>query len=251
MAGIDLGDYRSGGYFLITPEPEECASRTELPPGCIPLSVARALAQTFPDWWAFAWATNEQERSRIARHLAWPQERLVQIQEWVGNNESVKIGFPNVLLSYASMAEFAGKFIDPAEPVAWIGIGLHMAFVEDYLQARRPTGAEGTPGVYQALNGRHLLHEGGCLLGFDILHFEYTQFDSWLWKSLHPDFLGPNGKGLNSYGLLDDAETAIEAATWAMQVEYDMPNPAPHPNWWLPWIVVDYTPPRPPSQTAK
>jgi hypothetical protein len=242
MADIDLGDYRSGGYFLITPEPEECASRTELPPGCIPLSVARAMAQTFPDWWAFAWATNEREQSRIARQMKRPPERIIQIQEWVGLHEQ-QFGFPNVFLSHAGMAEFARTFIAPAEPVAWIGIGLHVAFVEDYLQARQPGDAEGTPGVYQALSGRHLLHEGGRVRGFDILHFEYTQFDSWLWKSPHPDFLGSNGKGLNSYGLLDDAETAIEAATWAMQVEYDTPNPAPHPNWWLPWIVVDYTPP--------
>ncbi|HYF64751.1 MAG TPA: hypothetical protein VD886_18135 [Herpetosiphonaceae bacterium] len=246
MGEIDLGDYRSGGYFLMTPTPEECASRTELPPDCIPHSVSFGMAQFFPDSWGFDWAANERERSTVARELGWPQERIIRVQEWVNANPQ-QFDFPNVFLSHAAMAEFARTFIDPDQPVAWIGIGLHVAFVEEYLQARRPTGNQGTPGVYQALSGRQPLHAGGQVRGFDVLHFEYSTFDSWLWKSLHIGFAESSGQGLNSYGLLDDAWTARAAAVWSMHDEYDTSDPDPDPHWWLPWVVVDYTPP---GQTA-
>lgn len=244
MTIINLDDYYVGGYFLLKQRDKMCLPYTELPAECEPYSIAKWIAWTIPNTWGFTWATDERKLSDISKQLGFERERLLQMQQWVTTNESVRFGYPNVFLSYAAMHEFAHHFIDPTEPVRYVGIGYHRSFMDEFLESQKPMGNAGTPGVYQMLNDRQKLQSGGDIRGFDILCFEYTEFDSWLCPYLYSEFVKATGITLNQYGLLDNELTAIQAAKFAIQAEYDTDDPVLDSNWWQPWLVVDYTPTR-------
>lgn len=238
---IDLNEYYAGGYFLLKSRTKLCIPRAELPANCDPYSPAKWITWSIPNTWGFTWATDDRELSSVAKYLRLSRERLLQMQQWVTSYEAIQVGYPNVFLSYTAMHTFASQFIDDKEALRYIGIGIHRLFIDEFLHTRKPVGSEGTSGIYQMLSGKHVLHPDGYILGFDILHFEYSEFNSWLCPYLYSGFVAATGIALNAYGLLDDEATAVQAAKFSIQAEYDTDSPILNSEWWLPWIVVDYT----------
>jgi hypothetical protein len=219
---------RASGYFLTKPVAGNDRSMdSSLLPGPL-ISLSTCLAESaFEYWWSA-------ENVESATGFGVPAGRLPELVTWYRDRFGVEFGAPNVAFTLAVVHEFIEQFVeDPADLVV-LGCAL-AADQADRLLQHPAAPDQGEYGVYEAIRGDMPLDEGGEVLGYEVLSYEYGIEHSWLCGGLERDAREVLGISPGSWGLIAGESDARAVAAYANRD--DVPT---EPGTWFPWLVVRY-----------
>jgi hypothetical protein len=161
---------------------------------------------------------------------------LQPIQDWVGKHfERGEVGFPGTFFRRELALEFSERFLLGGPELKLIGIGLPEAYVAEFLEEGAPGASEGVPGIYQAVEARTQLDEGGASLGFEPLGYESGSFHSFVCNSLEKDYSQVLNLKLNRHGRFTDLAACESAVEFTRR-----DSTGAEPSLWQPWQVVEY-----------
>jgi hypothetical protein len=226
----------SGGYFFVGAAARPAYAGSKVLPELL-WTPTSCICELYPEYWAFSWCNPPQEEIDSAiSHLGLNPSDFQPLQEWVEQQFEVGgVGFPGVLLRHEVALEFAAKFLRAGPEIKLIGIGLPEAYVEEFLSEAEPGPGEGPPGVYQAVESRGSLAEGGVPLGFEPLGYDYGGFHSFICNSLEADY----SEELNL--TINENARFSEFAACELAVQYTrLDSTGAEPALWQPWLVVEY-----------
>lgn len=217
----DISALYAGGYFLTCPIDKPDYLSDETLPKYI-LSASACLSGTSG---IVEWTGGDLEK------LGVPQIQYSEIEEWNKVAFGSVFGYPDVFYTLSGAQRYVQKFIpEPPDDLVIIGIALSPKLTGEFLRTER---RDQKCGVYETLERREKLSEGSSILGYEVIHYEYTLDHSWLcYNDLHQDALKLNIE-VNLRGFLtsfEDANKVIEKA-----YEHGLID-----GVWLPWLIVQY-----------
>lgn len=226
----------SGGYFQTRTVARPDYVAAELLPSAI-ISLSDCICDFVPDLWAIAWANMPAaERSAKASNHGISPSVLPEVITWTTDRiNSAKFGWPCVFLSVLDAQAFARRFLGADATVRLLGIALHEAVTEAFLETEKPKDREGTPGVYMAVSNRVALHPGGRELGWEVLCYDHGAFHSWLCNGLEREVAQKFGIRPSPTGFIASPGDALDAAGYCGREEVGA-----EPGFWAPWLVVEY-----------
>ncbi len=226
----------SGGYWFVrSAERPSYAAADVLPP--LLWTPTSCICELYPDYWAFSWCKPPQDEiDAVIRELGLSRADLQILQAWVETQfDHGGVGFPGIFLRLDIAKQFETRFIRTDSDIKLLGIGLPEAYVEEFLSEARPSSGEEPPGIYQAIESRTLLTEGGVSLGFEPLGYEYGEFHSFICNSLEEDYTKALNLSLNAHGRFTDLDACEQAIAYTR-----LDSTGAEPALWQPWLVVEY-----------
>ena len=238
----EILEYISAG-FLVTREVDRPShvSAKLLPDRLV--SASGCIAPFAPDIWCIEWTQATQEmRIAGARAFELESQALNKIIAWATARFDKSIRWPNIIIDYDTANELVNRFLGNLPNVKVLELCLHRSMTSDFCQEAEPQPQ--MPGF--APNGRQGVHEviledkpptnGGCILGFEPLVFNYTLSCSWLCNSLETQIEQALKIKPNKFGFIDSFDEALKC------VEYiSRDDVGAEPGLWLPWLVIDHT----------
>jgi hypothetical protein len=130
---------------------------------------------------------------------------------------------------------FANRFLMDFGNLHLIGVGLPRE-LEEKNWHEEPTKGQEVYGISKRIELHLPLAEGGRVLGFEVISFEYGSFrHSWLCNYLHYEIHKLFGIRAGQYGLLQKEADARQIYEW---IEEDDRRAEPVPYDY--WLLVDY-----------
>lgn len=225
-----------GGYSFVGAATRPAYAKAGVLPGSV-WTPTSCICELYPEYWAFSWCNSPQaEVDAAILQLGLGASELQPLQDWVEEQfERGGVGFPGVFLRYETALQFAARFLRTGTGIKLLGIGLPESYLEEFLSEARPGPAEGTPGVYQAVQSRAPLAEGGVPLGFEPLGYDNGGFHSFICNSLETDYSEKLKLAFNEHGRF------AELAACERAVDYTrLESTGAEPALWQPWLVVEY-----------
>ncbi len=223
-------EFVSGGYFLTKLVSRPAYNSTSLLPPRI-LSVSRCIAETVPGAWAIEWASfSDEEREEEAARWQIGPGILPQVLEWTTRRlEEGEMGWPDVFLSASIARQFVEQFLPVTDDLVLVGIGLPLAFADEFTAEEEPSG------VRRAVGDGKKLESDGRVLGFEILGYESGGFHSWLCNSVEGDVFKALGVRPGDWGLVQGIDEARSCASYVSTEDVGA-----EPVSWRPWLLNEY-----------
>lgn len=231
-------EYKSAGFVICKPGPRPSWNAPTLVPSLL-ISGSHRYCPTCPNSWLFDGA-DEKERAEMAAAFDLSGKRLEVFFEEVPLllNQKGGFGWPGVFYSLDDARAFTKRYLglENTCKLVLLELGLHMNLVQAFLIEAEPSdfnqGGEG--GHYLAIMEQKTVTPGETL-GFDVLGYECNGFCSWLVHGQEPAMEERFSFALNSRGLIDSEDVAIELADY-----YGSEESGAEPVLWLPWMMLQH-----------
>ena len=237
---IDLGDYYSGGYFLIRADkPDWPQLQTHVLPDKL-LSLSRCICPRVEVNWG--WTPGDRE---AALRFGIPQDKLDEFVEWCGTTS--EINFVSMFHSVEAAQRFVERFLPDTTGLFLIGAGLFRELeAADWNGAKAARAGidiqvnlvlqshDDANGVEGKIARRQPLEAGGTPLGFEVVCFAYDDFAD----SMHCSYKGEElkelfGIQLGQCGLIESREEAQRFNDWIAEDPAHRGEPLPYAYWLL------------------
>jgi hypothetical protein len=204
---IDLSQFYSAGYFLIRGSHPgwEQLDRDLLPEKLISLS--GHICPHLEVFWG--WLPGNRD---AALKFGIPEARLEEFLDWCREEYLSDMDMVSMFYSSEAARRFIQRFDLSTEDLHIIGVGIHHTLEE---KNWREPGEDEVLGVEKRIEQHLPLEEGGQILGFEVVTYEYHDFAcSWLCSYAHRDIYKHYGIRPNAYGIIDRFEDAMKVYEW-------------------------------------
>lgn len=207
------------------------------------VSASGCIASFVPDTWCIEWTQDTLESTtEEAEAFALDSPTLTRLTEWVTQRFDKHMGWPNVIMDLNVAIELVHSFLSTSPEVKVLELALHQSMTELFCRVAEPPPPKpgfatvGRQGVCEAILKANPPTQGGNILGFEPLVFDYSLSCSWLCNSLDTVVADTLGIKPNENGLIDTLDHARRC------VEYiSRDDVGAEPGLWLPWLIVDHT----------
>lgn len=231
MDNVDLGDFYSGGYFLLR------SGRPDWPP---------PFGEFLPSWNLIS-LSNCICRKRLSVLWGWipgnreaalefgiPEARLNDFLAWCGTEYRDLMDFPSMFHSPDAARTFVKRFGLGTDQLYIIGAALpkelHGALHEEEAD---------NEGIAKRLKQAIPVDQTGHVLGYEVVSYSYHDFaHSWLCSGLERNMYELFGIRANSSGLIDTYADAKKVNEWIAQDEGKGTRAEPEPYDF--WLLVSY-----------
>lgn len=228
---IDLGEYYSGGYFLIRADkPDWPQLQTDLLPDKL-ISLSFCMCPHLQVYWG--WNPGDRE---AALRFGIPENQLDEFVAWCGTEYQSDLDIVSMFYSPDAARRFIRRFLPDTTDLYLIGTGLHKSLEE--ANWRYPALGE-IIGIDKYIEEHHSLEDGGTPLGFDVVSFSYHDLaHSWLCSYLYLEMNRLFGIRPGQFGLIERQEDARRVYEWIAEDEQRGHRAEPEPYDY--WLLVSY-----------
>jgi hypothetical protein len=244
---VDLGEYYSGGYFLIRADkPDWPQLQTEIFPDKL-LSLSCCIC---PQRFRVSWGWEPGDREAAAA-FGIPETRFDEFSEWSQTTFQTETDLPSMFYSPEIARRFVERFLTNTADLFLLGVGLHQSEIAVWdelpeitfggvtLQVNLLLQAGQSYGVERQLEQRQRLTDGGIPLGFEVVSFDYNDFGhSWICSGLYEDMQQLFGIRPGQLGLIQTREEAQRVNDWIAEDEQQGHRAEPEPYDY--WLLVSY-----------
>lgn len=231
MEGVDLGDFYSGGYFLLRGgRPNWPSPFGEFLPNGDLISLSECICRKRL---SVLWGWNPGNRE-AALEFGIPEVRLAEFVEWCGTEYRESMDLTSMFYSPDAARNFIKRFELNTDNLFIIGVGLpkesHRAWFEE---------ESDNEGIAKRVKQALAIEKSGEPIGYDIVSYSYHDFaHSWLCSGLEHDMNKLFGLRTNAKGLIDTYADAKKVNDWIAEDDGKGIRAEPEPYDF--WLVVSY-----------
>lgn len=234
--GSRVGDFVSGGYFIVKPAPRAPCMDADLLADVI-VTATDCIVDLVPESWSIEWSSDtEAARREKGAKFGLEGVELRAFMGWCTSAlESGELGWPGVFLDVDVAIRVKREFLSRSTDLVVIGICLPHDLVSGFLDETRPEAGQGEPGVVAALRSARAPFHRGQPLGYDVLGWEFggCGFHSYICNGLQRDFAKLLGIRPNRWGFFDLLGDARRCADHC-----NLEATGAEPGIWMPWRVA-------------
>jgi hypothetical protein len=237
-----LNEFVFAGFYVTRLVARPSYVSSELMPEHI-LSLSGCLANFIPDTWCIEWSQDTQgSRLEEAETFELDSTALGEVTKWVTPQFDTHFAWPNTITDPDFAIQLVKRFLSTLPDVRILEIALHLSQMEQFCcEAKQfpqqpgsaPTGRQG---ILDAALRMQPVTEGGRVLGFEPLVYDYTLSCSWLCNSLDTLVAERLNIRPNSYGFISSFDDACKCVEYISREEVGA-----EPGLWLPWLIIDRT----------
>lgn len=231
METVDLGDFYSGGYFLLRAgRPDWPPPFSEFLPSGNLISLSDCICR---QRLSVIWGWNPGNRE-AALAFGISETPLNEFIAWCGTEYRQSMDLISMFYSPEAARHFIKRFDLDTDNLFIIGAGLPKALHQAWLEEE--TDHEGiTKRIKQAMP----IELGGETLGYDVVSYSYHDFaHSWLCSGLEKDMYELFGIRTNQHGLLATSADAKQVNDWIAEDNEQGTRAEPEPYDY--WLLVNY-----------
>jgi hypothetical protein len=185
-----MTEFISAGFIVTRPIARPSYASADLLPDLI-VSASPCLANFIPDTWCIEW-TQDGLQSRIekAEVFGLDSSGLTEVTAWVTAKFDDSVAWPNVLMNIEVARQFVNIFLNSLSDVRILELALHRSHIDQFCQKAEPPPQQpgfapiGRQGVHEAILKTTPPTNGGRILGFEPLVFDFSLSCSWLCNNL-------------------------------------------------------------------
>ncbi|MEZ6069302.1 MAG: hypothetical protein R3C10_03315 [Pirellulales bacterium] len=176
-----------------------------------------------------------------AQAFALDADALAKLAAWVTPQFGSSIGWPNVIFNYDVAVQLVERFLDRLPDVKVLELALHNSLTEKFCTEAEPPpqqpgfAPQGRQGVHEAILEGQPPTEGGHVLGFEPVVFDYSLSCSWLCNGLEKLVAEHLGIRPNSSGFVGEFEDACSCVDYISRDDVGA-----EPGLWLPWLIIEH-----------
>lgn len=228
---INLDNFYSGGYFLVRLRKHgwEQLSKDLLPEQIISLS--ECLSEKLNVSWG--WPTGNKQH---ALDFGISTSKLDEFVEWCHYHYSSEMDMWGIFHSTDAARRFIKRFLLDTQNLLIIGTGLPHELEEKYWREDK---LEEVYGIEKRIEQRLPLEDGGQVLGFEVVNFEYGNYGhSWLYSYFHENIYKLSNIRPNKVGLIATEEEAQKIYRWINEDDLRGERTGHEPYDY--WLLVSY-----------
>lgn len=237
-----LTEFISAGFVITRPVVRPPYASASLLPDLL-LSASQCIANFIPDTWCIEWTQDTPEsRTENAKAFGLDALGLAKATVWVTSRFGDSIAWPGVLMDIQVAKQFVETFLSHLPDAKVLELALHRSQTDQFCQEAEPAPQQpgfapiGRQGIHEAVLKAQPPTDGGRILGFEPLVFDYSLSHSWLCNGLETVVaehlnISPNGNGL--------IETFDNACRCVNYIARD--DVGAEPGLWLPWLLIDHS----------
>jgi hypothetical protein len=238
-----LTEFISAGFIITRPVARPPYVSADLLPDPI-LSASGCIANFIPDVWCIEW-TQDTPESRIENANAFGLDisGLAEVTAWVTPKFGHAVAWPNVLMDIQVARQLVDAFLSTLPDVKVLELALHRSQTDEFCQAAEPPRPQqpgcapmGRQGVHEAVLKAEPPTDGGHILGFEPLVFDYCLSCSWLCNHLDTAVAEHLNIRPNQRGFIETFDNACRCVNYIAGGDV-----AAEPGLWLPWLIIDHS----------
>lgn len=235
-------EFLSAGFLITRSVPRPPSFSKALIPDQI-ISASDCIVDFVPDTWCIEWTQDTQEaRKKKAATFELETNALEALTRWVTPQFGENIGWPNVCFDLDIALQIVRIHLKHLSDVRVLQLALHQSHINEFCRVAEPPPQEpgfapnGRQGVHESIRKGSPLTEGGKVLGFEPLVFEYSLSCSWLCNGLETAVSDKLNIKPNQFGFIQKFEEACKCVEYISREEVGA-----EPGLWLPWLIVDHS----------
>ena len=228
-------DFFVGGYFLVQGFHSKGIKALQMMPDIF-WTCSRCFCDIYPDPTDFD--PHSTHHKEMIKKLNLNQEEFKTLNSRVTDMlDKNELEWPNIFLDISAARQFYSKYLNHLPEIKLLSFALSEPYLSEYLEENKHKTGNNGCGAYTLLQRRQLVDPTAIIRGFEILGEEYGGgFHTFFCNNLQKAYVKKLGLTLNTNGLLDNYEDAIEAFNYTILDEVGA-----EPVYWLPWLVLEHS----------